>query len=135
MSSLKKLKANEQELALGPEDYNNFKAWSFAMAQLHLGLSQQLAGEEVTLSAGIPQIHTWLHSVHLSNVINPRLTWCFRPRGLYGNPKDSCQVLLQRAKRPPVNRQDHQQSESGNAHSFAELVRKKGWPALAHSAA
>ena len=43
-----KMKAHEQELALGPEDYNNFKTWSFAMAQLHLGLSQQLADEEVT---------------------------------------------------------------------------------------
>ena len=73
-----KMKANEQELALGPEDYNNFKTWSFAMAQLHLSLSQQFADEEVTLFAGIPKIHTWLHSVHHSNVINPRLTWCFR---------------------------------------------------------
>lgn len=74
----KLLKANEQELALGPEDYSNFKTWSFAMAQLHLGLCNNFAGEGVALFAGIRKIHTWLHCVLSSNVLNPRLTWCFR---------------------------------------------------------
>ena len=74
----KLLKDNAEYLAVCDEDYPNFKKWSFAMAQLHLSLEQNYAGEETTLFSGIPKIHSWLHTVLHSNFCNPRLTWCFR---------------------------------------------------------
>lgn len=71
-------KENAEGLAFGSEDFSRFKTMSFAIAQLHRDLAQSHVDEEVTLFSDIPKIHTWLHSVLASDVLNPRLTWCFR---------------------------------------------------------
>lgn len=78
MLTEKILKENAEVLALGPEASSKFKTMSFAMAQLHRDLAQSFLDEQVTLFSDIPKIHTWLHSVLASDVLSPRLSWCFR---------------------------------------------------------
>ena len=78
MLTEKNLKENAEVLALGPEASSKFKTMSFAMAQLHRDLAQSFLDEQVTLFSDIPKIHTWLHSVLASDVLSPRLSWCFR---------------------------------------------------------
>ena len=65
------LKDNAENLAVCSADYPSFKKWSFAMAQLHLSLEQHYAEEETTLFAGIPKIHSWLHTVLSSHFATP----------------------------------------------------------------
>ena len=78
MLTEKLLKENAEVLALGPEAASKFKTMSFAMAQLHRDLAQRFLDAEVTLFSDIPKIHMWLHSVLASDVLSPRLSWCFR---------------------------------------------------------